>query len=116
MGSPLTALQPSPQVLWQAPFQTVVSGSAGAGLSGAWRLLLLGDGSPTRHLELLSGFPVTVELIAMTSDPDPDRSAPLEIHELSTPLLRRQVWAPAPAGTRTANLAQPDQSSRRVVS
>ena len=92
MGLPLTALQPSPQVLWQAPFQTVVSGSAGAGLSGAWRLMLLGDGSPTRHLELLSGFPVTVELIAMTSDPDPDRSAPLEIHELSTPLLRRQVW------------------------
>ena len=92
MGIPLTALQASPQVLWQAPFQTVASGSAGAVLSGAWRLLLLGDGSPTRHLELLSGSPVEVELIAMASDPDPGRSAPVEIHELKAPLLRRQVW------------------------
>ena len=92
MGLPLTALLPSPEALWQAPFQTVVSGSAGARLSGAWRVLLLGDGSPTRHLELLSGIPVEVELIAMASDPEPGRSAPVEIHELTAPLLRRQVW------------------------
>ena len=92
MGSQLTSLQASPQTLWQAPFQTVVSGSAGASLSGAWRLLLLGDGSPTRHLELLSGNPVEVDLIAMASDPAPGRGAPVEIHELSGPLLRRQVW------------------------
>jgi len=92
MGQPLTALLASPQALWQAPFQTVVSGSAGAPLSGPWRLLLLGDGSPTRHLELLSGLAVEVELIAMASDPEPGRSAPVEIHELQAPLLRRQVW------------------------
>ena len=93
MGAPLTAtLQPSPEVLWQAPFQTVASGSAGRVLSGAWRLMLLGDGSPTRHLELLSGLPVEIELIAMATDPEPGRSAPIEIHELEGPLLRRQVW------------------------
>jgi len=87
-----TALHASPQALWQAPFQTVVSGSAGRMLSGAWRLLLLGDGSPTRHLELLSGQAVEIELIAMAPDPEPGRDAPLEIDELPAPLLRRQVW------------------------
>ncbi|MEB3276958.1 MAG: chorismate lyase [Cyanobacteriota bacterium] len=79
-------------MLWQAPFQTVASGSAGRVLSGPWRLLLLGDGSPTRHLELLSGLPVEIELIGMDSDPHPGRHAPVEIHELQAPLLRRQVW------------------------
>ena len=92
MGLPLTASLTSPRVLWQAPFQTVANGSAGQALSGPWRLLLLGDGSPTRHLELLSGSPVEIELIAMGPDPDPGSSAPVEIHELQGPLLRRQVW------------------------
>lgn len=92
MGAPLTALQASPQVLWQAPFQTVASGSAGRMLSGPWRVLLLGDGSPTRHLELLSGAAVEVDLIAMAPDPDPGLEAPIEIHDLQAPLLRRQVW------------------------
>ena len=92
MGLPLTASQPSPRVLWQAPFQTVANGSAGQPLSGPWRLLLLGDGSPTRHLELLSGSPVEIELIAMAADPEPGPTAPVEIHELQGPLLRRQVW------------------------
>ena len=92
MGPSLTSLQRSPQVLWQAPFQTVASGSAGQLLSGAWRLLLLGDGSPTRHLELLSGIAVEIELIAMAADPEPGAGAPVEIHELDGPLLRRQVW------------------------
>jgi chorismate lyase len=82
----------SPRVIWQAPFQRVASGLAGQPLSGPWRLLLLGDGSPTRHLELLSGSPVEVELIAMGADPGAGPGAPVEIHDLSAPLLRRQVW------------------------
>jgi chorismate-pyruvate lyase len=59
---------------------------------------LLGDGSPTRHLESLSGQPVTIDLIAMSADDAGDalRAAgappPPEIAELETPLLRRQVW------------------------
>lgn len=92
MGQPVAPLQASPQVIWQAPFQTVASGSAGRVLSGPWRLLLLGDGSPTRHLELLSGAPVEIDLVAMAPDPDPGRNAPLEIDDLQGPLLRRQVW------------------------
>lgn len=94
MAVPTTTLLPSPEVLWQAPFQEVVDGHGGAGraLSGPWRLMLLGDGSPTRHLELLTGLPLEVELIAMAPDPDPGPAAPAEIGELPGRLLRRQVW------------------------
>ena len=54
--------------------------------------MLLGDGSPTRHLHLLTGQEVSIELIAMESDPLPNQRAPKEIKELKKPLLRRQVW------------------------
>ena len=36
--------------------------------------MLLGDGSPTRHLRLLTGEPVAVDLIAM----EPEASLPAE--------------------------------------
>lgn len=61
-------------------------------LSGPWRLLLLGDGSPTRHLQSLTGQEVEVEVISMAADPDPGIEAPSEVAELDQPLLRRQVW------------------------
>jgi chorismate-pyruvate lyase len=71
-----------------------VSGTEGDGpaLSGPWRLLLLGDGSPTRHLQSLTGLAVEVKVIAMAADPDPGNEAPAEVEELERPLLRRQVW------------------------
>lgn len=90
LSSPLL---PSPQPRWQL---NLSDGSTTAGdelLSGPWRLLLLGDGSPTRHLESLSGQPVEIELIAMAADtPAGGGPPPLEISELEGPLLRRQVW------------------------
>jgi len=85
-------LLPSPRSLWQAPAAEVVSARAGRSLSGAWKLLLLGDGSPTRHLQLLTGAPVEVELIAMAPDSGEDPLTPDEVAELAPPLLRRQVW------------------------
>ncbi len=54
--------------------------------------MLLGDGSPTRHLNLLTGHKVEINLIAMESEPNPDKTAPIEVKELKLPLLRRQVW------------------------
>ena len=84
-------------------------GSALAGrLTGPWRLLLLGDGSPTRHLESLTGDPVEIELIAMAPEPPIQQAGaappPLEIAELDGPLLRRQVWLRC--GTRTLAWAE----------
>lgn len=87
-----SALLPSPQPRWQL---NLTDGNTAAGdelLSGPWRLLLLGDGSPTRHLESLSGQPVEIELIAMIPDSPSGGPAPPEIAELEGPLLRRQVW------------------------
>ena len=61
-------------------------------LPGPWRLMLLGDGSPTRHLRLLTGHAVSVSLIAMEPDDRSDSGTPDEVAELDPPLLRRQVW------------------------
>ncbi|MEB3168290.1 MAG: chorismate lyase [Synechococcaceae cyanobacterium] len=83
---------PSPRALWQSPLADVLAATAGHQLSGAWKLMLLGDGGPTRHLQLLSGHPVTVEVIAMAPQPGPAPGDPDEVRELEPPLLRRQVW------------------------
>ena len=73
-------------MLWRDPS---LSGSL---LRGPWRLWLLGDGSPTRHLQLLTGHPVTIDLAAMAPDTGSDLHTPREVQELQAPLLRRQVW------------------------
>ena len=84
--------------LWGMGVETLALEALPVPLSGPWRLLLLGDGSPTRHLESLSGQPVEIELIAMAPETDADASAsggappPPEVGELAAPLLRRQVW------------------------
>lgn len=85
-------LLPSPRSLWQAPVADVLEASAGNQLRGPWKLLLLGDGSPTRHLELLTGHPVEVEVIAMEPEDSLGPGSPAEVSELKAPLLRRQVW------------------------
>lgn len=90
-------LWPSPEPIWQAATDAVAAGRSGEPqdgprLSGPWRLLLLGDGSPTRHLESLTGVPVAVDVIAMAADLSPGSEAPAEVAELDPPLLRRQVW------------------------
>jgi chorismate-pyruvate lyase len=84
--------------LWGMGVETLALETLPVPLSGPWRLLLLGDGSPTRHLESLSGQPVEIELIAMAPETAADADAsggappPPEVAELAEPLLRRQVW------------------------
>jgi len=46
--------------LWQG--ETVQNGLPHTQLAPAWQLLLLGDGSPTRHLQLLTGEPTEVDV------------------------------------------------------
>ena len=54
--------------------------------------MLLGDGSPTKHLHLLTGKEVNVEVIAMQEESSSDENTPKEVNELQQPLIRRQVW------------------------
>ncbi len=90
----------SPKKLWEAPTETVLSGEGPQQLPGPWKLMLLGDGSPTRHLNLLTGHEVQVKLIAMQPDASsPQDETPVEVNELQPPLLRRQVWLTCGAKT-----------------
>ena len=54
--------------------------------------MLLGDGSPTRHLQLLTKQEIKIELIGMNLDPLSLKEGPAEINQLKEPLIRRQVW------------------------
>jgi len=83
--------------LWTASPSRVLAGEAPVQLSPSWRLMLMGDGSPTGHLQLLTGHSVEVDLIAMEGQPPYSplqygTEVPAEVKELSGSLLRRQVW------------------------
>ena len=82
----------SPQLIWEASKESVLSGKGNQNLSGAWKLILLGDGSPTRHLKLRTGHEGAVKLISMEVEINQNNRAPIEIQELKQPLLKRQVW------------------------
>ena len=88
----LCSTDPRLRFLWTASRRSVLWGEAPVQLSPAWRLMLMGDGSPTRHLQLLTGQMVEVELIGMEPEIHPSHQRPDEVAELNGPLLRRQVW------------------------
>ena len=54
--------------------------------------MLLGDGSPTRHLQLLTKQETKIELIGMNENNHFKGEGPKEINQLKKPLIRRQVW------------------------
>jgi chorismate lyase len=64
--------------------------------------MLLGDGSPTRHLQLLTGEPTEVDVIDMSPTGLNGDNAPAAIHLVPGPRLRRQVWLRTPSGQRLA--------------
>ena len=58
----------APEIIWKASKDNVVSGKGHQKLSGPWKLMLLGDGSPTRHLKLLTGHEVAIKVIIMAME------------------------------------------------
>ena len=88
----LCSTDPRLRFLWTASRRSVLWGEAPVQLSPSWRLMLMGDGSPTRHLQLLTGKRVEVELIGMEPETHAPPQRPDEVAELNGPLLRRQVW------------------------
>lgn len=65
-------------------------------------MLLLGDGSPTRHLQLLTGEQTEVDVIDMSLIGVSTDGAPQQIHAVPGPRLRRQVWLRTTSGQRLA--------------
>lgn len=92
------ALQP----LWQGGEEVVKTGLPHEQLPPAWQILLLGDGSPTRHLRLLTREPIEVDVIDMSPIGTERDRAPEGIEAVPSPRLRRQVWLRTASGQRLA--------------
>ncbi len=91
--------------VWQAGEEIVNQGLPHSQLSPAWQILLLGDGSPTRHLRLLTGEPTEVDVIDMSLIGADEDGAPAQIQVVPDPRLRRQVWLRTASGQRLAYAA-----------
>jgi chorismate lyase len=98
--TPWHALQP----IWQADSLEFDRGLPHTQLAPAWQMLLLGDGSPTRHLQLLTGSPTQVDVIDMSAVGLSRDNAPAQILQVPGPRVRRQVWL-MNGGQRTAYAA-----------
>ncbi len=69
-------------------------------LSPWWRLLLLSDGSLTRHLQFITGQAIAVQVIDMSPVGWAADGAPAELSQIAGPWVRRQVWLQTAAGER----------------
>lgn len=90
--------------IWQGSGAVVHRGLPHGQLAPAWQILLLGDGSPTRHLALLTGEKTEVDVIDMSLVQGED-AAPAQIEAIANPHLRRQVWLRTASGQRLAYAA-----------
>ena len=92
-------------IIWEGDKEQVKRGLPHYQLSPAWQILLLGDGSPTRHLQLLTTENTEVDLIDMSLVYGNEDGAPTQIENILEPRLRRQVWLRTASGQRLAYAA-----------
>ncbi len=71
-------------------------------LSTAFSMVLLGDGSTTQNLGLLTGERVKIDLVSMTQQEKGLDGAPRFLSAIPAPRLRRQVWLRTESGRRLA--------------
>jgi chorismate lyase len=88
--------------LWQGDEKVVQQGLPHCQLAPTWQMLLLGDGSPTRHLQLLTGEATEVDVIDMSAIGTDLDGAPRQIQVVPGPRVRRQVWLRTASGQRLA--------------
>ncbi len=91
--------------IWEGDETVVQQGLPHNKLAPPWQMLLLGDGSPTRHLRLLTGEPTEVDVIDMSLIGTDRDNAPAQIEAIAEPRLRRQVWLRTASGQRLAYAA-----------
>ncbi len=101
-SAPVIPAWHSLDLLWQGGEIAVKHGLPHSQLAPAWQILILGDGSPTRHLQLLTGEKTCVDVIDMSLIGSVDDGAPLQIEAVPQPWLRRQVWLRTASGQRLA--------------
>lgn len=89
-------------LLWQGGQEDVKRGLPHKILPPPWQILILGDGSPTRHLQLLTGEKTEVDVIDMSLVDRADDGAPGPTKTVPRPHLRRQVWLRTKSGQRLA--------------
>jgi chorismate lyase len=88
--------------IWEGGVEVVAAGLPHHALAPAWQLMLLGDGSPTRHLQLLTGEPTEVDVIDMSAIGMNTDGAPKSLQVVPGPRVRRQVWLRTASGKRLA--------------
>ena len=88
--------------LWQGGKDSIEKGLPHSQLAPTWQMLLLGDGSPTRHLTLLTTEAIEVDVIDMSPIGTDNDNAPIAIQAVPEPRLRRQVWLKTASGQRLA--------------
>ncbi|XHX76817.1 MAG: chorismate lyase [Stenomitos frigidus ULC029] len=88
--------------LWQGDEKAIQQGLPHSQLAPSWQMLLLGDGSPTRHLQLLTSEPTEVDVIDMSSIGMDEDHAPRQLQVVPGPRVRRQVWLRTASGQRLA--------------
>lgn len=87
---------------WSGGKSAIAMGLPPQQLALPWQILLLGDGSPTRHLGLLTGEGIAVDVLDMSRIGDSDDGAPPQVRVIPGPRLRRQVWLRTTSGQRLA--------------
>ncbi|MGB0560695.1 MAG: chorismate lyase [Spirulinaceae cyanobacterium] len=101
-GSTLDTAWHALEPLWQGDVQNIQQGLPHNQLAPSWQILLLGDGSPTRHLKLLTRESIEVDVIDMSRVGFDLDNAPAQIEAVPEPRLRRQVWLRTASGQRLA--------------
>lgn len=97
-STPWYALDP----IWQGDAAAIAQGLPHDLLAPAWQILILGDGSPTRHLQLLTSETTEVDVIDMSAIGHASDCAPAQLQLIPGPRLRRQVWLRTASGQRLA--------------
>ncbi|MDX1978439.1 MAG: chorismate lyase [Pseudanabaenaceae cyanobacterium bins.68] len=77
---------------WEGNAEQIRQGLPFNLLAPIWQMFLLGDGAPTRHLQLLTQTPIVVDVVAMTEIGDDHDGAPPAISLIPAPRIRRQIW------------------------
>lgn len=88
--------------MWSATAPGMDGSWQGPELPPIWKLLLLSDGSVTRHLQALTGEPTEVDVIGMERVGEGADGAPAFLAQIPGPRLRRQVWLRTATGQRLA--------------